>query len=158
MTNDFKKTVDKALDTIAFVHRLAAVRQSNGERNSDPRKGCTWEIKDCECDARFAYNNLASFIEELNEAELAARYILWSSHGHDGLYGDDGEMQCVKCAPYGLTDYKREPLTKVRLVALRATEENRPKLGRRFQISWGDGAYHVNIPGYNGGEVVEILK
>ena len=50
--------------------------------------------------------------ERLLENEL--RGIMWGSHGHDGLYGDDGEMQCCQCSKYGCTDYKREPLEKVR--------------------------------------------
>jgi hypothetical protein len=34
------------------------------------------------------------------------RYFLWANHGHDGLYGDDGEMQCGRCR----ADYLRDPL------------------------------------------------
>lgn len=36
------------------------------------------------------------------------RRALWLLHGHVGLYGDDGEMQCDHCAAlYGFGDYKR---------------------------------------------------
>ena len=31
------------------------------------------------------------------------RKLLWSLHGHNGLYGDDGEMQCAEC----ILDFKR---------------------------------------------------
>jgi len=32
------------------------------------------------------------------------RMLLWLNHGHDGLYGDDGEMQCSKC----MIDFRRD--------------------------------------------------
>ena len=32
------------------------------------------------------------------------RMLLWLRHGCDGLYGDDGEMQCSKC----MIDFKRD--------------------------------------------------
>ena len=62
---------------------------------------------------------LANIIHEwrqykaLQEVEHEIRRYLWASHGHDGLYGDDGELQCSKCIPFGMHDYKREPLRKV---------------------------------------------
>ena len=34
------------------------------------------------------------------------RYVLWQGHGHDDLYGDDGEMQCGRCH----ADYLRDPV------------------------------------------------
>lgn len=40
-------------------------------------------------------------VSELDEM----RKLLWLRHGHQGLYGDDGEMQCGKCLPH--YDYKR---------------------------------------------------
>ena len=36
------------------------------------------------------------------------RAALWISHGHDGLYGDDGEMQCN--TPPLIADFLRDPL------------------------------------------------
>jgi len=39
----------------------------------------------------------------------ALRKILWLAHGHSGLYGDDGEMQCGECNT--LWDYKNMPLS-----------------------------------------------
>lgn len=41
------------------------------------------------------------------------RYMMWISHGHSGLYGDDGEMQCSLCAKHGCYDYKNAPLVEV---------------------------------------------
>ncbi len=45
------------------------------------------------------------------EDEQRLREYLWLSHGHQGVYGDDGEMQCSECAP--VWDYKRAPLAEV---------------------------------------------
>ena len=36
------------------------------------------------------------------------REFLWTAHGHEGLYGDDGERQCGQCGA-GF-DYRRGPL------------------------------------------------
>ena len=60
-----------------------------------------------------------SFIER----ELRMR--LWMGHGHSGLYGDDGEMQCGQCVP--LWDYRRTPIEQLvehvnRLALLRIAE------------------------------------
>ena len=46
--------------------------------------------------------------------ELELRKIMWLSHGHFGLYGDDGEMQCSECSKYKCWDYKNAPLDEVR--------------------------------------------
>jgi hypothetical protein len=48
------------------------------------------------------------------EIELELRQMMWLGHGHTGMYGDDGEMQCMECLPFGVVDYKCEPLDKVR--------------------------------------------
>lgn len=42
--------------------------------------------------------------------ERRIRLRLWLGHGHTGQYGDDGEMQCVACLPYGAYDYRRTDL------------------------------------------------
>jgi len=44
-------------------------------------------------------------------SEQAIRKALWLGHGHDGLYGDDGEMQCNLGGC--MLDYKRDPLDKI---------------------------------------------
>lgn len=38
---------------------------------------------------------------------VALREAMWLHHGHDGLYGDDGEMQCNRYPP---TDFKRDDI------------------------------------------------
>ena len=42
--------------------------------------------------------------------ELILRRLLWLHHGHQGLYGDDGEMQCSEC---GGLDFKRHPVSLI---------------------------------------------
>lgn len=37
------------------------------------------------------------FIDMMPEGERTLRRLLWLNHGHIGLYGDDGEMQCGQC-------------------------------------------------------------
>lgn len=56
--------------------------------------------------------------------ERAERECLWLHHGHDGLYGDDGEMQC--CSPsHGPLDFKRMalPMLYARVAAIRHPRE-----------------------------------
>jgi len=36
------------------------------------------------------------------------------NHGHTGMYGDDGEMQCSECwREYGFYDWKRIPIKEI---------------------------------------------
>lgn len=53
------------------------------------------------------------------KAEAETRRCLWLAHGHDGIYGDDGEMQCALCG----VDYKRDELRSVLVAATRARAE-----------------------------------
>ena len=50
----------------------------------------------------------ASHIATLEE-NLSLRRLLWLYHGHQGLYGDDGEMQCAQCR----LDYKRDDIETI---------------------------------------------
>ena len=68
----------------------------------------------------------------MEELEQKYRKELWLNHGHHGLYGDDREMQCIECHPYGATDYKRDPLDKVEHATFRA------RMARAAQIEEGD--------------------
>ena len=58
--------------------------------------------------------------ERMQLTEMNYRKELWLNHGHFRQYGDDGEMQCAECLPFGLIDYKRELLDKVERVAEQA--------------------------------------
>lgn len=46
----------------------------------------------------------------MNQDELILRELLWLNHGHQGLYGDDGEMQCSDCG----IDFKRLLAAEIR--------------------------------------------
>lgn len=54
------------------------------------------------------------------EIEKALRREWWLNHGHDHLYGDDGEMQCGRCP----CDFKREPMERL-MEAVRAARLER---------------------------------
>ena len=42
------------------------------------------------------------------------RKMLWLGHGHTGMYGDDGEMQCSEClCEYGFYDWKRTDIEEI---------------------------------------------
>lgn len=51
--------------------------------------------------------------ERAKHVEREYRKLLWLGHGHTMMYGDDGEMQCQECIPWGFWDYRREPLEKI---------------------------------------------
>jgi hypothetical protein len=55
--------------------------------------------------------------QRIHEMEFKYRRLLWLVHGHRGIYGDDGEMQCGECAKFGCDDYKRAPLVDVERAA-----------------------------------------
>lgn len=57
-------------------------------------------------------------IAALEAENEALRRILWLNHGHAGLYGDDGEMQCGIC----IVDFKRQKPAAIE-VALNAHTE-----------------------------------
>lgn len=59
-------------------------------------------LKNCEPDKALIYAE--KFTDELHEENKQLRMLLWLRHGCDGLYGDDGEMQCAKC----MIDFKRD--------------------------------------------------
>lgn len=52
---------------------------------------------------------LMELVGTLTIENLDFRKFLWMSHGHEGLYGDDGEMQCSICR----IDYKRDSLKMI---------------------------------------------
>jgi len=78
------------------------VIESGGERTARMSESLTGDV------VRWTDHHAA-----MTALELKYRKRLWLSHGHQGLYGDDGEMQCSECIMYGVMDYKRDPLDKV---------------------------------------------
>lgn len=70
----------------------------------------------------------AALREAVMGLEMEVRQMMWLGHGHFGVYGDDGEMQCAECGTkYGMWDYKREPIGKVRETFLAAQMERASK-------------------------------
>lgn len=63
--------------------------------------------------------------EPQTEGEMEFRQRLWLGHGHTGVYGDDGEMQCARCAEFGCMDYKRGGIEDVVNTCIRAIEAQR---------------------------------
>ena len=63
-----------------------------------------------------ASSALSTALVEAEDSIRETRQALWVGHGHDGLYGDDGEMQCSVCR----ADYKRDPLPDLVRKALKA--------------------------------------
>ena len=53
-----------------------------------------------------ARKELLEGIVSLRTDNLELRKLLWLHHGHQGIYGDDGEMQCSRCR----IDFKRDPI------------------------------------------------
>ena len=59
---------------------------------------------------------------------LKLRSMLWLSHGHKGMYGDDGEMQCGECIhEYGFWDWKRTDIDEIQS---KIAEANMKKLAK----------------------------
>lgn len=76
---------------------------------------------------------LADAQEEITRLERAYRQELWLGHGHQGIYGDDGEMQCAECMPFGCWDYKRDPLEAVVEAASKARMQRVAKAWEEHQ-------------------------
>lgn len=56
----------------------------------------------------------ASEATALAKEILTLRKLLWLNHGHKGMYGDDGEMQCGECMQeFGFWDWKRTPINEI---------------------------------------------
>ena len=73
------------------------------------RSSDTWDSNDGE--------DIRNEIKRLTDDIKGVREVLWVNHGHNGLYGDDGEMQCGLCAvnsyPEKIWDYKRSDIVSL---------------------------------------------
>jgi len=63
------------------------------------------------------------------------RYLMWIHHGHIGIYGDDGEMQCGECSKFGCWDYKNAPIEAVR-AAYQAAMLERSSAAHKGESKW----------------------
>jgi hypothetical protein len=99
----------------ALQKEVEAEREKMGNQHDENCDSLDLMITGKPCNCYMYYRGRA----EKAEAELAAvkireieiRKILWLGHGHTGLYGDDGEMQCSVCVP--VWDYKRHDLVEL---------------------------------------------
>lgn len=99
---------------------VGEVRRLRGELSAAEyhRDGARATIEQLERDLAALRERHAELEADVNEARSA----LWAGHGHRGLYGDDGEMQCAECGR-GAWDYKRFPLAALVVAALAALRE-----------------------------------
>ena len=72
---------------------------------------------------------------ERDEAARRERYLMWIHHGHIGIYGDDGEMQCGECSKFGCWDYKNAPIEAVR-AAYQAAMLERSSAAHKGESKW----------------------
>ena len=76
--------------------------------------------------------------------ELEIRKTLWSNHGHQMIYGDDGEMQCAECM---ILDFKRDSFAKIAKQMVRATQaEQRRKDAEIARGRWRELSKHFHSP------------
>ncbi len=73
---------------------------------------CRRKREEAEASAKRHADRMEALERSHKALEKKYRQHLWLSHGHHG-YGDDGEMQCSQCLPFGIWDYKNEPLERV---------------------------------------------
>ncbi len=96
--------------------------------------------------AGFAFSlvreKLDALISEQRTSESEHRMELWLGHGHIGLYGDDGEMQCSLCR----ADYKRDPLPELERKASEAAQVAEAKAAMDYAIASLETAY-VRVDG-----------
>lgn len=59
------------------------------------------------------YDEIRKSNEKLTGQVEKLKAALWLRHGHQGMYGDDGEMQCSACVPFGLYDWKRSSVEDI---------------------------------------------
>lgn len=123
------------------VERCPGCEQASGWCQCDDQCDCAWceEARNISSDGivervrdlqrrcwydddviAFARQEVAAERRRADDLEQELRFQMWVSHGHNALYGDDGEMQCCKCNPF---DYKRAPLDKVRYAYTKAKME-----------------------------------
>jgi hypothetical protein len=110
-TPDGERAETLSKEYVAVIRRVVGAAQA-----SDEYINAFKDVQDL-CDSHEQLrSDLATARAERQDMELELRKHWWLGHGHRGIYGDDGEMQCAECgAAYGVWDYKRATLHDVRL-------------------------------------------
>ncbi len=83
----------------------AAIEQENARLTAEVRSACQ-----ALHDEQNENEKLTAQLAEAQKENQILRQMIWLSHGHAGLYGDDGEMQC-NIPP--LCDFKRDPIEQI---------------------------------------------
>lgn len=96
---------------------------------------------------------------EPSRDEIILRRLLWSRHGHTGMYGDDGEMQCAMCfREYGFIDWLRTPAAeienKIFIAELKKANEKLHKCAHREDYFEPDDGYRIIPPDRGDFEVI----
>ncbi len=110
--------------TEPLVFALVELMTDRGEKLEAEVSALHAEIDDC----HRRMNQQTAEVERLTGIELKYRKSLWMGHGHDHLYGDDGEMQCTQC-PGEAWDYRRAPLDVIERAAWLARVASLPTPG-----------------------------
>ena len=95
---NFMERLIVVLETEAFVASFLDVHG-----HASPHDGTSAVPASALADACSQRDGLNVLVARLQEENQRLRELAWRHHGHQGLYGDNGEMQCVEC----LADYKR---------------------------------------------------
>jgi prefoldin subunit 5 len=128
--------LEAARQEIATLTELAYHRQSGGRTWKDVATVALYDHASAEAQGDALRQQIATLqaqVDALTRAQANTgaapgtperiaeiREYLWIHHGHQGVYGDDGERQCGQCAP--TWDYKRAPLEQVALAAFKAMQ------------------------------------
>lgn len=83
------------------------------------------------------------------ELEADVRRMLWIGHGCQGVYGDDGEMQCNNASLHGFLDFRRQPLDelkeKVQLSKFKMFQQLQELTAENQRLrQWIEKAHHLD--------------
>ena len=99
---------------------LAVLHRDGGHHTAEV--GLTQSVEDAIerwAQDRRRIDALETQLKQMGEDEQIFRQMLWMGHGHTGMYGDDGEMQCGECwKEYGFWDWKRTPIGEIQNLIL----------------------------------------
>jgi len=131
-----KIAVDQSERVYQLEERIAALQETNRKLNRANQALFSRKLRDSKAKVWLPYWRICKkWLTELEQraetaeqqrdkVELEYRRLMWLSHGHNGMYGDDGEMRCAECMIYGATwDYRRDPLDRVEYTYNRAWQD-----------------------------------
>jgi hypothetical protein len=85
---------------IAAIHRELCERVATGQQPHDANSRPAYGVWDCERMARAIEAEARATPPSLDVLTRHDwRLVLWENHGHEALYGDDGQLQCPQYPP-----------------------------------------------------------